>query len=126
MHYLLYCNADFNGEVRISVEQTFLSVQNGQTGVFELPIKVEVFDVNGRRVAQLPSPSVPLPEGEVGNSFSHWEKVAEGRMRAFTWQPAPTLPSSVYLVRARFDPLSLSGAETSGSGTITKRIVYLK
>jgi len=76
---------------------------------------VEIFDLDGRRMAQLPSPSVPLPGGKGGNSFSHWEKVAEGRMRAFTWQPTPTLGSGVYLVRA-----------TVGGQSISKRIVYLK
>jgi len=105
----------FNSAVRISVEQTFLSVQNGQTGVFDLPISVEIYDLNGRRIAQLPSPSIPLPGGEGGNSFSLWEKVAEGRMRAFTWQPSPSLPSGVYLIRA-----------TAGGCERTARVVYLK
>jgi len=77
--------------------------------------EIEIYDVNGRMVAQLPSPSVPLPGGEGGNSFSHWEKVAEGRMRAFVWQPAPSLGSGVYLVRARAD-----------GGATVKRVVYLK
>jgi len=40
--------------------------------------------------------------------------------------PYRDLGSGVYLARARFNNRSLSGDEASGSGTITKRIVYLK
>jgi len=115
IYYIFTHPNPFNSAVRIYVETQNLA-----------SLQIEIFDINGRRVAQLPSPSVPLPGGEGGDSFSHWEKVAEGRMRAITWQPSESLPSGVYLVRARFDNRSLSGAEASGSGTITKRIVYLK
>jgi len=98
----------FNSAVRISVESP--------VGTGLRPARVEIFDIAGWRVAQLPSPSVPLPAGEGGNSFSLWEKVSEGRMRAeFTWQPDATLASGVYLVRARV-----------GDRDITKRVVYLK
>ena len=80
------------------------------------PSRFEIFDINGRMVAQLPSPSVPLPAGEGGNSFSLWEKVSEGRMRAeFTWQPEKSIGSGIYLVRAK----------VSGE-SVTKRVVYLK
>jgi len=80
------------------------------------PARVEIFDLAGRRVAQLPSPSVPLPAGEGGNSFSFWEKVSEGRMRAeFTWQPEESVGSGVYLVLA-----------TADGETVMRRIVYLK
>ena len=98
----------FNSAVRISLD--------APVGAGLRPARVEIFDIAGRRVAQLPSPSIPLPEGEGGNSFSLWEKVSEGRMRAeFTWQPDAPLGSGVYLVRARVDGESVS-----------KRIVYLK
>ena len=43
----------FNSTVTIAVEQTFLSVQNGQTGMSDLPI-VEIFDIAGQMVANLP------------------------------------------------------------------------
>ncbi len=95
----------FNSAVRISVETLHAT-----------SLRIEIFDLAGRRVAQLPSPSVPLPAGEGRNSFSLWEKVSEGRMRAeFTWQPEKSLSSGVYLVRARIDDKS-----------IMKRIVYMK
>jgi len=95
----------FNSAVRISVETLHAT-----------SLQIEIFDIAGRCVTQLPSPSVPLPKGEGGNSFSRWEKVSEGRMRAeFTWQPEKSLGSGVYLVRARVDGESVSN-----------RIVYLK
>jgi len=108
----------FNSAVSISVETQNLA-----------SLQIEIFDLAGRRVAELPSPSVPLPGGEGGDSFSHWEKLAEGRMRAFTWQPAPALPSGVYLVRARFASSTGSGhpsAQRPGDESVSKRIVYLK
>ena len=79
-------------------------------------LQIEIFDIVGRYVAQLPSPSVPLPAGEGGNSFSLWEKVSEGRMRAeFTWQPEKSVGSGVYLVRAKI-----------GDESVTKRVVLIK
>ena len=98
----------FNSAVTISLDTP--------VGAGLRPARVEIFDIAGRRAAQLPSPSIPLPEGGGGNSFSLWEKVSEGRMRAkLTWQPDATVASGVYLVRASFDGESVS-----------KRIVYLK
>ena len=98
----------FNSAVKISVESP--------VGEGLRPARVEVFDLAGRHVAQLPSPSVPLPVGEGGNSFSLWDKVSEGRMRAeFTWQPEKSIGSGVYLVRVRV-----------GVESVSKRIVYLK
>jgi len=98
----------FNSAVTISIDTP--------VGAGLRPARVEIFDIAGRRAAQLPSPSIPLPAGEGGNSFSLWEKVSEGRMRAkLTWQPDATVASGVYLVRASFDGESVS-----------KRIVYLK
>ena len=95
----------FNSAVRISVETLHAT-----------SLRIEIFDLAGRRVAQLPSPSIPLPAGEGRNSFSLWEKVSEGRMRAeFTWQPEKSVGSGVYLVRARI-----------GGESVTKRVVYLK
>jgi len=112
----------FNSAVTISLDVP--------VGAGLRPARVEIFDLAGRRVAQLPSPSVPLPEGEGGNSFSLWEKVSEGRMRAeFTWQPDATVGSGVYLVRARFDPSTGSGHRRltdRGTESVTRRIVYLK
>ncbi|MCK5832781.1 hypothetical protein KAH81_03825 [bacterium] len=102
----------FNSAVTISFD--------GIGAIHELPLCVEIFDLAGRRVARLPSPSVPLPGGEGGNSFSLWEKVAEGRMRAeYIWQPDAAIGSGVYLVRATFPQQTTSAA-------CTKRVVYLK
>jgi len=98
----------FNSAVTISLDVP--------VGAGLRPARVEIFDLSGRRIAQLPSPSVPLPAGEGGNSFSLWEKVSEGRMRAeFTWQPDASIGSGVYLVRVNIDGTNA-----------TKRVVYLK
>jgi len=95
----------FNSVCRISVDCMVLINQNHT---------IEIFDLAGRQVAQLPSPSAPLPGGEGGNSFSLWEKVSEGRMRAeFIWQPDKSLGSGVYLIR-------IKGANAS------KKIIYMK
>ena len=94
----------FNSAVRISVGEGLR------------PSRIEIFDIAGRMVANLPSLSVPLPGGEGSGSFSLWEKVAEGRMRAeFLWSPDENIGSGIYLIRAKI-----------GDGEITKRIVYLK
>jgi len=89
--------------------------------------EIEIFDVNGHRVdviARRATPDAaisPMAEKDCHDLRSRNDGASE-----FIWQPAPFLGSGVYLVRARFDNRSLSGAEASGSGTITKRIVYLK
>ncbi|MCK5832527.1 C10 family peptidase [bacterium] len=102
----------FNATVNISV--------NGSAGEGLAPSRVEIFDIAGRRVAQLPSPSVPLQGGEEGGSFSLWEKVAEGRMRAeFIWQPDAAIGSGIYLIRATIP-------QQTTSAVCTKRVVYLK
>lgn len=97
----------FNSAVTIAVD--------GVGAIHELPLQIEIFDLAGRMVAELPSPSVPLPWGEGGNAFSRWEKVAEGRMRAFIWTPDASVTSGVYLVRVDMPDYSASA-----------RIVYLK
>jgi len=99
----------FNGAVTIS-----LSCHSRESGNPCDMVAVEIYDINGRMV-YAPSLSVSLPRGEGGNSFSLWEKVAEGRMRAFIWQPDESISSGVYLVRAKF-----------GDQTVTKKVVYLK
>jgi len=73
--------------------------------------EVEIFDVNGRRVAQLPA------NNSVGVAYM---RPAGGMYAApandeFIWTPNKSLGSGVYLVRARFD-----------EQTATKRVVYLK
>jgi len=103
----------FNGAVKINIDAPFAETQNLAS------LQIEIFDLNGRRVAQLPSPSVPLPGGEGGKEVPLFKGDLGG---SFTWQPTLTLASGVYLVRARFD-----SAQRSGSGAVaTKRVVYLK
>ena len=104
------------------------------------PLQIEIFDLNGRRVAQLPD------GGTVGAGFTPaLNDVADNNerdgarpsptTREFTWSPDETIGSGVYLVRARFgDSRSLSGgyraeprqAEAAGGTAATKRVVYLK
>ena len=73
--------------------------------------EIEIFDLNGRRVAQLSY------GGTVGANlvFAHSTGDHKDRPYECVWQPSESLPSGVYLVRARFDD-----CETK------KRIVYLK
>jgi hypothetical protein len=79
----------------------------------DMPTTVEIFDIAGWRVAEMPD------DGTVGVVRERPEK--EGRFanrpynREYIWQPEKSLPSGVYLVRARL-----------GGEAITKRVVYLK
>jgi hypothetical protein len=114
-----------------------------------VPVSVQIYDVNGRRVAELPE------YGTVGEALVASRNVDSGvseregtspspTIREFTWSPDESLPSGVYLVRARIGPSTLRQAQgTASSGTVTtgggrgdlaptgnaqavKRIVYLK
>ncbi|HDR90903.1 MAG TPA: hypothetical protein ENN75_01505 [candidate division Zixibacteria bacterium] len=85
---------------------------------------IEIYDVNGRRVASIIPPGPPLTRGEQGKSpllkgGSALEPVRGG---LFVWRPDPSITSGVYLVCARFDKLSDRGEGVSH----TKRVVYLK
>ena len=73
--------------------------------------EVEVFDVNGRRVKIIP-PGPPFTRGEEEDK----SPLLRGDLGGLVWQPAASLGSGVYLVRARFE----------GGETATKRMVYLK
>ena len=89
----------FNSAVRISVDCSGLINQT-------TTVTVEIFDIAGRMVADLPITNnasalfVPTP---------------------LIWQPDESIGSGVYLVRARFDMLT-----NNGGAEITKKIVYLK
>ncbi len=72
--------------------------------------EIEIFDVNGRMVAELIPPSPPLTRGEEEKS-----PLSKGDLRGFIWRPDASLGSGVYLVRV-----------WAGDESITKRIVYLK
>ena len=91
--------------------------------IHELPLQIEIFNLNGRCVAQLPgSYVIPDPDRESRGATKNMDSRFHGNDRTVIWSPDETLGSGVYLVRARFDNRSLSGAEA----TTTKRIVYLK
>ena len=97
----------FNGAVNISVDFRSESAERLST--------IEVFDVNGRRVAQLPvgeglKPSRSLTGGQTGGSETTPLRNAE-----FVWRPEESLGSGVYLVRIE-----------QGGQTYTKPVVYVK
>jgi len=105
----------FNSAVTIALEVV---------GVCDTPLRVEIFDVNGRRVsvignydqpviARRASPDEAISYGSEKDCFG--QSPRNDNAGEFSWTPAPSLPSGVYLVRA-----SVSGE------TITKRVVYLK
>ncbi len=94
----------FNGAVTIAID----GVGAGWT-----PACVEIYDVNGRRIAELPVGEGLVPSRTTGDH--------KGLPYETIWRPAPPLPSGVYFARARFDGLSDRGDES-----VTKRIVYLK
>jgi len=107
----------FNSVVRITI--AFSPCQGGDVRRTE-GVNIEIFDINGRRIAELSS-------GEtLGDGFPVPPANGRGDLapttRQFIWQPDKNIGSGVYLVRARFDNRSLSGAEA----TTTKRLVYLK
>ena len=102
----------FNSAVTISL--ICHSRESGNPGGM---VGIEIFDINGRMVANVPSPSVPLPAGEGGKTLlPPGEGGSKSRMRAFIWQPDKSMSSGVYLVRAKL------GDEQ----TKIKRVVYLK
>jgi len=92
----------FNSAVTIAVEGV---------GVCDTPLRVEIFDVNGRRVAEIIPPGPPLTRGEEERK----SPLLRGDLGGLVWRPDESLPSGVYLVRA-----SMGGCEMS------RRVVYLK
>ncbi len=78
--------------------------------------EVEVFDVNGRRIAQLPVGEGLKPSRSSITAQTGGSETTPLRNAEFIWRPGHSLGSGVYLARARF-----------GNGNVTsKRIVYLK
>jgi len=94
----------FNSTCRIEIESGEWRVEN-----------VEIFDINGRMV----EPVTELVEVPGGNKLPSTS--SGSALHEFTWRPAPSLGSGVYLIRARFDGLSDRGTQST-----SKRIVYLK
>jgi len=87
----------FNSAVTIS-----LSAGVGASKARPGQVGVEIFDVNGRMVADLPVPNCDLGNSQFGPT-------------PVIWQPEESIGSGVYQIRA-----------TVGVETVTKRIVYLK
>ncbi len=104
----------FNSAVTIALEGA---------GECDTPLRIEIYDVAGRMVETVTEPvEVPVGEGLRPSRSSQTtktggSKTAPLRNGVFTWTPAPSLPSGVYLVRAAFD---------DGSGSVSRKITYLK
>ncbi len=91
-----------------------------------VPISVEIYDVNGRRVATV-TELVEVPVGVEAGAGRLTKDTSTGSVSVFppllkggqggsyVWQPSPSIGSGIYLVRA-----------TRGEQEVTKRIVYLK
>ncbi len=110
------------GKIELSTyPNPFNSVVNIRVqGVEGSRVRVEVFDINGKRV-----------QGVEGSRIQGGTPGAEHRTQIteFIWTPDESLGSGVYLVRARFDPSTGSGhrgLSDRGNETVTKRVVYLK
>jgi len=91
----------FNGNCRLQIDDCGLGID-----------AIEVFDINGRRVAEIIPPDPPFTRGEEEGK----SPLSKGDLGGLIWQPDESLGSGVYLVRAR-----LNNDETA-----TKHIVYLK
>jgi hypothetical protein len=90
----------FNSSVRISVG-----------AIHELPVQIEIYDIAGKLVftpCGADAPLSPLSRGTDTNAKHEGQGV-------FIWRPAPSIPSGVYLVKAKI-----------GNETAIKRVVYLK
>jgi len=109
----------FNSSVTISLSFIPGSTRNPE---------IEIYDINGRLVAEL-SPrncirnSDPLIKGIYATENAPLNKggCPEGTGGILTWQPAPSLPSGVYLIRARFDKLTDRGDEIASA-----KVIFLK
>jgi hypothetical protein len=96
----------FNSAVKISVGQTGMSNlravrQTRMSNERPMPV-IEIYDLAGKMVAKI---------SLAGNAL---QRVAQ-KNRQCRWSPAPSVPSGVYLVRAK-----------TANSEITKKIVYLK
>jgi len=105
----------FNSSVKITLD--------GVRAFRETPLHIAIYDLRGNVVY---APSIPRslsPQGErddatVGavSDGQNPSPSGEGlRMRGFTWTPAQTIASGLYLIRA-----------TVGEQTITKRAILMK
>ncbi len=76
-----------------------------------VPLSVEIYDVNGRKIAQ--SEDIRSLSGAETTFPRNSLRIRSGS--EFVWHPDESLPSGIYLVRA-----------TVGEETVSKRVVYLK
>jgi len=105
----------FNSTVTIAVEGA---------GVCDTPLRVEIYDVSGRRVSVIGNYDQPIiarrasPDEAISNGYAkdcHGLRPRNDNAGEVIWRPAPSLPSGVYLVHARTD-----------GRTYTKPVVYVK
>jgi len=102
----------FNSSVTIAID--------GVGAIHELPLRVEIYDLAGRRIDVISRSDSDEKSRTIQGDFS-----PSGRNDSeaeFIWQPDETLPSGVYLVRARWG----SAQRPDGGQTAMKRVVYLK
>ena len=98
----------FNSSVRFSIDGI------GTHGL--APLQVEIYDLAGRQVAEIPVGESLRAFPLDGNSENGSAQGHSPTTRQFIWQPDESLPSGVYLVRV------LSG----GAFTPSTRVIYLK
>ncbi len=83
----------FNSSCKINI--------NGVGAYRDTPLQIEIYDLRGNIV-----------EASLASVSSEWD---DRESRPYIWQPAQSISSGIYLVRA-----------ISGEQTITKRIIFLK
>jgi len=119
----------FNSAVTISIDDA---------GVCDTPLRVEIFDVSGRRVSVIGNYDQPViarrvqPDEAISYGCEEdcfGQSPRNDNAGEVVWRPDESLPSGVYLVRAsaggRGD-LDPDGPSTSSGTVATARIVYLK
>lgn len=95
----------FNSSVRIAIDAG---------GKLNSPVRVEIYDVSGRKIDEFSSPSL-TGEKEVSRSLFQKGEFTNGPDEVLVWRPDKSLPSGIYLVRA-----SIAGRYRAA------RLVYLK
>ena len=81
------------------------------------PSRVEIFDVNGRRIDVIARPEAAAISPYKGDCFVG-QSPSRNDGASFVWRPDESLPSGVYLVRAAI--------EGGGIERATAKIIYLK
>lgn len=100
--FTLSCTPNpFNSSCEIAV--------NGVLAIRELPIQVEIYNLQGNIVGSRLASTDIAPYTETGDA-------SIASTRTFTWHPDKTISSGIYFVRARIE----------NGNFITKRVVYLK